>query len=211
MIVSISCPELLTVTDQETGRSFFGGSQSWYADEWHRRAGCGPTCASNVLAYLALAHPGLRALYAYPEMNLADFARHMEEVYKFVTPGFRGLNRVEMYSEGITEFARSRGISLTPHVFAAPSNAKRNRPPVTEFAAFAQAGLAADCPVGFLNLTRGRVKNIQGWHWITVTAADAGENSLIAIASDEGRQISFDLRLWYLTTRMDGGLVYFTH
>ena len=34
--------------------------------------------------------------------------------------------------------------------------------------------------------------------------------SLTSSASDEGSEIRFDLRLWYLSTRMRGGLVYFT-
>lgn len=211
MNATISRPELLMITDQATGRRYYGGSQSWFAEDWPRKAGCGPTCAANVLAYLAQAHRSLGGLYPYPDMSLEHYTRHMEEVYRFVTPGCRGLNRAEAYAQGVAGFARSRDVQLTPHLFRAPGNAQRNRPSAGDFAAFVQAGLAADCPVGFLNLTRGRVKNIQGWHWVTITAADASESSLIAIASDEGRKISFDLRLWYLTTRMDGGLVYFTH
>jgi hypothetical protein len=73
-----------------------------------------------------------------------------------------------------------------------------------------RVGLASDCPIAFLNLTKGRVKNIQGWHWITITSADMSDTHLSAYASDEGKQICFDLRLWYLSTRMRGGLIYFT-
>jgi hypothetical protein len=61
-----------------------------------------------------------------------------------------------------------------------------------------------------LNLTKGKVKNIQGWHWITVFKADMDDNTLVTCASDEGNEICFDLRLWYLSTRMRGGLAYFT-
>jgi hypothetical protein len=210
MTAEILRPELLTITDEKTDKAFFGGFQEWYKSEWHRNAGCGPTCAANVLAYLALTRPELRSLYAYETMSLSNFAQHMEEIYRFVTPGNMGLNKAEMFTEGVVQYAKSRGISLTPYLFDVPGNMARNRAPVSELAAFVKAGLESDCPIGFLNLTKGKVKNIQGWHWITVFKADIDDNNLITCASDEGKEICFDLRLWYLSTRMRGGLAYFT-
>ena len=210
MFVSILRPEVLNIPDEEPRGVSFGGDQAWYAQEWHRKAGCGPTSAANVTAYLGLTRPGLRGLYEGAEMRKDLFTAHMEAVYRFVTPGNMGLNRLEMYTQGVEEFAGSRGITLKTHVFEAYGNMRKERASSGELAEFLRAGLAADCPVAFLNLTRGRVKNLQGWHWITITSADIGENSLMACASDEGRENCFDLRLWYLSTRMRGGLVYFT-
>lgn len=210
MIVSISRPDLLMITDGKTNQSFFGGTQSWYSNEWRRKAGCGPTCAANLLAYMAFTRPELRALYGYESMNRCGFARHMEEVFEFVRPGTMGLHRVEMFSEGSVAFARSRGISLHPHVFCVSGNRDRNRNSVAELIEFVRLGLSSNCPLGFLNLTRGKVKSIQGWHWVTITEARIEDCGLLVTASDEGKRISFDLRMWYLTTRMSGGLVYFT-
>ncbi len=209
MLYSISRPELLEITDEHTKDRYFGGSQSWYSRERSRRAGCGPTCAANILSYLAFTRPELRALYAYDSMSLSDFAQHMEEVYRYVTPGMGGLNRVEYLSDGVADFAASRGIMIKPQVFCVQGNMAKERAPVSEFIEFAGAGLSSDCPLGFLVLTRGREKNLQGWHWITVTSADIEGNRAVATASDEGEARSFDLRLWYLSTRMRGGLVYF--
>ncbi len=210
MIVSIKHPEILTVPDEASGKSTFGGDQAWYGEEWHRMAGCGPTCAANLTSYLALTRPSLRPLYAGEDMRRSQFADHMESVYGFVTPGNMGLNRVEMFTRGVEEFALSRGVSIRTYVFEAHGNMHRERPAADELAEFVKAGLSSDCPVAFLNLTKGRVKNIQAWHWITITKADVGDGKLTAWASDEGREISFDLRLWYLSTRMRGGLIYFT-
>jgi hypothetical protein len=152
----------------------------------------------------------LKALYAGEDMRKAAFSAHMEDVYKFVTPVVMGLNRLEMFTDGTEEFARSRGLSLRAHVFEVHGNMHRGRPQVHELADFVRAGLESDSPVAFLNLTKGRVKNLQGWHWITITGADMDDDHLTASASDEGKLIHFDLRLWYLSTRMRGGLVYFT-
>jgi len=84
MIISISRPDLLTITDSRTTQRFFGGIQSWYSTEWSRRAGCGPTCATNILAYLALSRPELLSLYNHRSMERSDFSQSMEEVYQFV-------------------------------------------------------------------------------------------------------------------------------
>ena len=210
MRIEISRPELLNITDNATGAVSYGGDQAWYRGEWHRRAGCGPTTAANILAYLALTRPALRALYGFASLGKADFTLHMEDIYRFVSPGNRGLNRHEMFTDGVAKFASSRGVSLAPQVFNVVSNMVRSRAPADEMAQFVKKGLEADCPIGFLNLTKGRVKNLHSWHWITLTAADIGERSLVAEASDEGHGMTFDLRLWYLSTRLRGGLVYFT-
>lgn len=210
MQFSILHPELLTMTDEHTGRSYFGGVQAWYSKERSRRAGCGPTCAANVLSYLAFTRPELRALYAHERINISDFTQHMEEVYRYVTPRTGGLNRVEYFSDGVADFAASRGVLLKPQVFSVSGNMTKERPPVKEFIEFAKAGLESDCPLGFLVLTRGREKNLQGWHWITITKADIDDTTACCSASDEGHERTFDLRLWYLSTRMRGGLVYFT-
>ena len=210
MDISLSRLELFNIIDERTSKTSFGGNQEWYSTEWSRRAGCGPTSAANTLAYLALTRPELGALYGFTAISRSNFARHMEDIYRFVTPGTMGLNRTEMYTEGVQSFAHSRGISLTPHVFGVICNMTRGRAPVAALADFVRAGLAADCPIGFLNLTKGRVKNLQSWHWITITAAQMQGNVLIADASDEGLHRHFDLGLWYVSTRLPGGLVYFT-
>ncbi|NLG23714.1 MAG: hypothetical protein GX558_00035 [Clostridiales bacterium] len=209
MNISILHPKILEIADERTGLPLFGGDQAWYADEWRQKAGCGPTCAANVTAYLALTRPRLRSLYAGEDMRRDRFAAHMEEVYRFVTPGAMGLNKPEMLAGGVGAFARSRGLVLRPHLFSVRGNMSGNRQPVSELARFVAEGLERDCPIAFLNLTRGRVKHIQGWHWITIVSAELGDG-IDVCASDEGGRTCFDLKMWYLSTRMRGGLVYFS-
>jgi hypothetical protein len=208
--MTITKPECLQIAEDEGTAAHYGGDQEWYGEEWRRMAGCGPTSAANVTAYLALTRPALRGLYAGEDMRRSLFTAHMEELYRYVTPGNMGLNRPEMFTQGVEAFAASRGLTLVPHLFEVHGYLHGGRPPVQALAAFVRQGLESDCPVAFLNLTKGRVKNIQGWHWTTLVGADMEDGRLSAIASDEGKQIRFDLRLWYLSTRMRGGLVYFT-
>lgn len=210
MNISVSKPEALWIQAGEAGEGYFGGDQEWYPERMQRLAGCGPTCAANITAYLAMTRPSLRALYGGEAMRLPLFCEHMVELYRYVTPGNMGLNRVEMYTQGMADYTASKGLALTAHSFEVSGNMARTRPSADEMAAFVRRGLESDCPIAFLNLTRGRVSNIQPWHWITLMAAEIDEGVLVAEASDEGKKIHFDLRLWYLSTRMRGGLVYFT-
>lgn len=210
MCISIAHPEFLNITDSKTRQSYFGGTQEWYPSEWGRKAGCGPTCAANLTAYLALTRPALRALYRGKDTDRIEFLRHMGEIFPFVAPGPMGLNRVELFSEGVVAFAASRDILLIPHVFPVSGNRDPSRPPVSALMAFVRAGLSADCPLGFLNLSRGDEKNLQDWHWISIISADFKTDQLTARASDEGILREFDLGLWYLSTQMSGGFAYFT-
>ena len=209
-MTTIQHPLQLTITEDDSDVSHFGGDQEWYAEDWQRMAGCGPTCAANVTSYLAFTRPSLRALYNGDDMRRTQFAAHMQALYAHVTPGSMGLNKPEMFTNGVVTFAESRGVRLVPQLFEVFGYQHKGRPSAEDMAAFVRQGLESDCPVAFLNLTKGRVKNIQGWHWITIVGAEFGEGMLTATASDEGKQIHFDLRLWYLSTRMRGGLIYFT-
>jgi|AGTN01.1.fsa_nt_gi hypothetical protein len=208
MKISLSRPELLNITGGITGEVFFGGCQDWFSHEWHRRAGCGPTAAANILLYLSLTRPELRPLYGYPSADKACFSAFMEEVFKFVTPGNMGLNKLCMFTGGASEFTKSKGLNVEFKEFPVSGNTDRSRPSLAELSSFIAEGLSQDSPVAFLNLTRGKVKNLHGWHWITITEAEIGERFLSAAASDEGEKKEIDLKLWYLTTRLGGGMVY---
>lgn len=60
MIISINQPELLNITDSLGHKTYFGANQVWYTKAWNREAGCGPTCASNITAYLAQTRINIR-------------------------------------------------------------------------------------------------------------------------------------------------------
>ena len=68
---------------------------------------------------------------------------------------------------------------------------------------FVRRSLERDCPVAFLNLHNGVVKELDWWHWVTVTALEDGRADLL----DSGEALTIDLRLWYATTRRRGGFV----
>ena len=150
-----------------------GADQDWFPDLWQQRAGCGPTAAAVILSYLARTRPELAPL-----------------------------NRPEQMAEGMASFAAARGLTLTPGLFVVPS-ARTKRPPYEQVEAFVRRALERDCPVAFLNLHNGRVKELDYWHWVTITALE----DTTAVILDSGSALRIDLRLWYETTKRRGGFV----
>ncbi|OUO12004.1 hypothetical protein [Flavonifractor sp. An4] len=68
---------------------------------------------------------------------------------------------------------------------------------------FVAASLEADCPVAFLNLDNGKVKQLHRWHWVTLIGLDGDTASIV----DNGEAFTMDLHLWYDTTKTRGGFV----
>ena len=181
--VSIAHPAWMDITGPD-GAVTHGADQDWFPDLWQQRAGCGPTAAAVILSYLARTRPELAPLYPEGAMDRASF------------------NRPEQMAEGMASFAAARGLTLTPGLFVFPS-ARTKRPPYEQVEAFVRRALERDCPVAFLNLHNGRVKELDYWHWVTITALE----DTTAVILDSGSALRIDLRLWYETTKRRGGFV----
>lgn len=179
-----------------------GADQDWFPDPWQQRAGCGPTAAALIFAYLSRQRPEWAPLYPEGVMERAAFTAHMVRVWDYVTPRFHGLNQPELMVEGMAAYARSVGLELSPALFPVPA-ARTKRPPYEQAAAFVAASLERDCPVAFLNLHNGLEKRLDWWHWVTIVALDGDNVSIL----DSGRELEINLRLWYETSKKRGGLV----
>lgn len=195
-------PERLTITGPD-GELYRGADQDWFPDFWQQRAGCGPTAAALLVAYLAQ-KPGLEALYPGRAMDREHFTGLMCRVWEHVTPGSHGLNKPEKFAEGLASYGAAAGVPLSPVLMELPA-AYTKRPSFAEYAAFLHACLDADCPVAFLNLHNGKEKRLDRWHWVTVIALDGEE----AVILDSGRELSVNLALWRDTSKKRGGFVGF--
>jgi hypothetical protein len=68
-----------------------------------------------------------------------------------------------------------------------------------------------DTPVAFLNLCNGEENKLEAWHWVTVIAlefSDINESVYLKIL-DESQVKTINLKLWYETTVLGGGFVFF--
>jgi hypothetical protein len=156
----ISRPEFFTV-ELGDGKTCRGADQEWYQDEWQRKAGCGPTTAATLLAYLSATRPELSALNPSCSCCQADFLRFMEEVWEHVTPGKLGVNSLHLFSDGVKSLAREHHCAVHIRELDIP-RFHLARPSFSQCAAFLRTGLSADCPIAFLNFSRGLVPHLDG-------------------------------------------------
>lgn len=179
-----------------------GGDQDWYAEHWHRQAGCGPTNCSNLMLYLAQTRPGCEALCPYDAAQKPGFVRLMEDMWHYVTPGNMGVNTTGIFVEGAVRYARERGVSLAAQALDVPPihGGRRLYPQV---AAFMSRALGRALPVAFLNLSNGVLQNLDSWHWVTLVGL-RGDDALIY---DQGEAKWIDLAQWLATSMMGGGFV----
>jgi hypothetical protein len=217
---SLAQPDLLLIHARGTGATTYGCDQEWYAEYWQRQAGCGPCTAATVLYYLSRRQPGHERLYTAASHDRTDFTHFMSEIWHYVTPGNMGVNEASILAEGVKDFAASHGIILQPHVLRIPRS-HQSRPTFPDLVDFIRQGLAADCPVAFLNLSNGQLTNLDNWHWVTITRLDhpadavlphdegQPDDVLVTIA-DSGDYKVINLSLWYRTTLLGGALVYFS-
>ena len=202
---SLTRPEVLTLIGPG-GETYRGGDQEWYPDLWQRRAGCGPTTAAALLAYLSQTRPALAPLRPLAGGTRTGFAQYMQALWPYVTPGARGLDKPESLVLGCRSFALSRGCVLQGEILKIPRR-RENRPSPAACRDFLIQALDADCPVAFLNFSNGSLPNLDSWHWVPLIALTEGEGVLLCTILDEGEEKVIDLALWQETTLLGGALV----
>ncbi len=203
---SLTRPELLGVIDGD--KTWQGGDQEWFAEEWQRKAGCGPTTGAHLISYLAQTRHELQALYPSCSWEKADFVTLMEQVWGHITPGRHGVNTLHLFTKGMASFAGERGLDLPIRDLDIP-RFKIARPTVDQCAAFLRSGLEQDCPVAWLNLHNGGVPGLDSWHWVTVVGLEEHSSGpILCTFLDGGKTVTADFRLWFQGTKAGGGLVY---
>lgn len=202
---SLTRPEVLTLIGPG-GETYRGGDQEWYPDLWQRRAGCGPTTAAALLAYLSQTRPALAPLRPLAGGTRTGFAQYMQALWPYVTPGARGLDKPESLVLGCRSFALSRGCRLEGEILKIPRR-REDRPTPAACRDFLLRALDNDCPVAFLNYSNGALPNLDSWHWVPLIALTEGEEVLLCTVLDEGEEKVIDLALWQETTLLGGALV----
>ncbi len=206
---SVSDKDLFKIYDENTDKTYFGCSQEWYTTEWQRRAGCGPTTASNIILYMTKKQNFTLSDQKYGSKE--ECLSLMNEVWQYVTPSNRGMPTTKMFYECIIEYVKSKGLNYSYNCIDIPEEADQ-RPGFRELLGFIEQALTNDAPIAFLNLCNGDEKNLDRWHWVTLISLDYAEDlsSAFICILDEGMIKSIDLVLWYKTTILGGGFVYLT-
>lgn len=206
---SLANLHLFKIEDKTLAQTYEGGNQAWFPKRWQRLAGCGPTAATNLFFYLT---HNQAPLELYTGANLKeDWVALMEEMWKYVTPSMRGVNTTKKFYIPLRAFMKSKGLDVEYRFCDIPEE-KSQRPEFQEIMDFLEEALIKDAPIAFLNLDNGEVKNLDRWHWVTIISMESTEDGLGAFVDilDEGQVKRIDLALWFNTTSLGGGFVYFT-
>ena len=201
MVYQLTYPDHLILQGPD-GMIWRGASQDWYTTAWQRRAGCAPTTAATMLAYLGKTRPELSALV--PELDA--FLPYMESVWEYVTPGPQGLDDPEGFLLGCRSFALSRQCVLQGEVLEIPAD-RSLRPNLARCRAFLTAALEADLPVAFLNYSSEGLAELDDWHWVPVVSLRGKKTGLPCTYLDGGREEELDFDLWLKNTKLGGALV----
>jgi len=205
---SIYNPDFFEIIDEKTYKIYYGCMQDWYQKFWQRLSGCGPTVATNIILYINHNRYNFETGKSYNKKK--NCVVLMNEVWNYVTPTRRGVNTTKIFYEGIISYAKLKEISLEYRIIDIPKD-KSLRPNVSEVLDFIENSLQNDSPVAFLNLNNGEEKNLDKWHWVTIISLEYEiDQSVINVEIlDEGIVKRIDLLLWYKTTTLGGGFVYF--
>jgi hypothetical protein len=214
-LTNLSLFEIDAAPEDRAEKKRYGCDQNWYGTEWQRRAGCGPSTASNMLFYMS----GGRAAGMAEKPGRVpreNFLALMEDVWAYVTPTDRGIPTTALFYEPFLRYAAERGIGVVRYGVLDMFDEPRGK--LAEIVSFVEGALAADLPVAFLNLCSGGEENLDRWHWVTVVSLEydglgGGDNENEEKAGitilDNGEIKRADLALWRRTTTLGGGFVWF--
>ncbi len=201
---TLSRPELLEIAHTEESAAI-GGSQDWYNDKWHQMSGCGPTAASNLIWYLSRSRTELNGICTVGDGDRLNYMSLQHEMFGYVTPGRGGVNRVFIFTEGILRYCEAHKASLRAQHLEVPRKPAK-RPSADEVRDFVRQGIESDCPVAFLNLSNGTLKNLDAWHWVTIVEFDP--DTMQTTISDQGLLLEIDLGEWLKTSILGGAFSY---
>lgn len=198
MITEIHHPEWLTL--DVGGQTVLGYNQEWYPQERQRLAGCGPTVAAMMAAYLE------KKEWKTPVKDRKLALSVMLSLWQYATPRMHGLYKTRWLKEGLAAYLSEKGLSGVVESLSIPS-IRLLAPKPERVISFIKAGLSADCPVGFLNLHSGAEPIPYHWHWMPIVAMEETEEGTFCTLWDEGKAHRFCLEGWLKNTRFGGGFV----
>lgn len=204
---SLKNPETFYRIEENSEKCSYGCEQEWYHTDWQKQAGCGPTTACNLMSYMEFSSLGQQK-----QISISKEYRllRMQESWEYVTPGEKGIPTTEMFCDSFLNFAKVKDMNVSCHSIHI-SQETNLRPEFHDVVRFIEVAMLNDSPVAFLNLCNGEVSNLDEWHWVTIISLEYDEDTTEVYVDilDEGLIKKIDFELWYHTTTLGGGFVYF--
>ncbi|MDL2225624.1 hypothetical protein LJC20_05450, partial [Eubacteriales bacterium OttesenSCG-928-M02] len=167
-------------------------------------AGCGPTVGAHLIWYLSRTRMGYEGLCAFDANTRQGMLKLMQASWGYITPTMHGVNKTSILEQGIKKYARDRGKRVKARVLDIQIG-EGKRPSMEEVSAFLVGAIGDDLPVAFLNLSNGKLNNLDNWHWVTLVGFDP--RTRMALMYDQGVHKEIDLALWLKSTLLGGGFV----
>jgi len=157
----------LEIADRE------GGNQRWLKNPTMYIGGCAATLASDHAIYFAK-YFGLSKLYPYGLDNITktDFIKFAKLVKPYIRPRIRGVDRLEIFIEGFSQFLKDKGIN---ELSLKPFSSDINYP---QFAKKIIKQIKNNYPVPFL-LLHHQNKDLDDytWHWFGINGIKTFDTS----------------------------------
>ena len=185
----------------------YGWNQDWFPGWFMRLGGCAAVTACDSFVYLALRH-GRRDLIPFDPRQISrrNYLILSERVKPFLHPRMRGIDRLEIYQDGLSQYFQnigSPGLRVDGLHGSAPyseaENALRDR-------------IQAGYPVPFLMLLHHSPEfEFYEWHWFLLTGFDERPDAFMAKAVTYGAWRWLDFRrLWNTGKPEKGGMILFS-
>lgn len=194
--------EIIKIKLSETRYTY--ANQLWYKDKWKMQAGCGPTNASQLVWYLSKSNSSYASLLKNLNTSKEDFVELMNKIWDYITPTYLGVNNVDIFKEGLKKYFIDNGLELEVVSLDLRKKGLNNKS-FEHINRFMIDRLSNDNLVAFLTLSKGKENKLYNWHWTTIVEYDSISNEAIII--DANRKFNINIKNWYETSLLGGGLV----
>ena len=185
----------------------YGWNQDWFPDFFMRLGGCAAVTACDACVYFALRH-NRKNLVAFDPRRItrADYLNLSREMKRVLGPRMRGVDRLEIYQEGLGEYFREIGETQI-HIGAlhgAESYETAQKCLVNQ--------IDNSIPVPFLLLRHADpALDFYTWHWFLLMGYDNRPDSFFvqAVTYGSARWLNFR-RLWNTGYDEKGGMILFS-
>lgn len=182
----------------------YGGNQDWLKDPMMKLGGCAALTVCDTSIYMAL-HQNKKNLYPFDleQLDKKAYIQFSKKMKPYLTPRFRGIDRLEIYLEGIEQYLKDAGEKdLKAIGFSGESK-------VEDAIKVVKKQLDMEIPIPYL-LLKHKKKGLDffTWHWFLLVGYEEYEEEMMVKVATYGAYHWLSLReLWDTGYKEKGGMI----
>lgn len=182
----------------------YGGNQDWLKDPMMKLGGCAALTVCDTSIYMAL-HQNKKHLYPFDleQLDKKAYIQFSKKMKPYLTPRFRGIDRLEIYLEGIEQYLKDAGEKdLKATGFSGESK-------VEDAIKVVKKQLDMEIPIPFLLLKHKKNSlDFFTWHWFLLVGYEEYEEEMMVKVATYGSYHWLSLReLWDTGYKEKGGMI----